>query len=126
MANQLEILKLMAKLDVDTAITFLQELADDMYSVHDDYARIVMYCNDLLGQYRPLNSDETPWIAVRDEIASMDLANGYDDTDLVIDSLVRNMDSNQLALLRTLAYGPASYDYVRGALDMYRHLGWQD
>ncbi len=63
MANQLEILKLMAKLDTDTAITFLQVLADDMYDVHDDYARIVMYCNDLLGQYRPLNSDETPWMS---------------------------------------------------------------
>ena len=53
MANQLEILKLMAKLDTDTAITFLQVLADDMYDVNDDYARIVMYSNDLLGKYRP-------------------------------------------------------------------------
>ena len=126
MANQLTILKLMAKLDTDTAITFLQVLADDMYDVHDDYARIVMYCNDLLGQYRPLNSDETPWKAVRDKVADMDLQEGYNDMDLVIDAMIRDMNDNQLALLRTLAYGPASYDYVRGAIDLYHHLDWKD
>lgn len=126
MANQLEILKLMAKLDTDTAITFLQVLADDMYDVHDDYARIVMYCNDLLGQYRPLNSDETPWKAVRDKVADMDLQEGYNDTELVIDSLVRNINSNQLALLRTLAYGEQTASYIKGAIDMYNHIGWKD
>lgn len=126
MANQLTILKLMAKLDTDTAITFLQVLADDMYSVHDDYQRTVTYCNDLLGQYGPVNNDNAPWIDVRDKITEMDLANGYDDMNLVIDALVRDMNDDQLALLRTLAYGPASYDYVRGAIDMYHHLGWKD
>lgn len=126
MANQLTILKLMAKLDTDTAIEFLQVLADDMYSVHDDYQRIVIYCNDLLGQYRPVNNDNAPWIDVRDKIANMDLANGYDDMNLVIDALVRDMNDNQLALLRTLATGPASYDYVKGAIDMYHHIGWKD
>lgn len=126
MANQLTILKLMAKLDTDTAIEFLQVLADDMYSVHDDYQRIVMYCNDLLGQYRPVNNDNAPWIDVRDEIANMDLANGYDDMNLVIDALVRDMNDDQLVLLRTLANGLASADYVRGAIDMYHHLGWKD
>lgn len=126
MANQLEILKLMAKLNTDTAIVFLRELSDEKFDVNDDYARIVMYCNDLLGMYRPTNNDNAPWIDVRDKIASMDVANGYDDTELVIDSLVRNMNDNQLALLRTLAYGPASADYVRGAMDLFRHLGWKD
>lgn len=126
MANQLTILKLMAKLNVDTAITFLQVLADDMYNVHDDYARIVMYCNDLQGMYRPLNSDETPWKSVRDKVADMDLQEGYNDTELVIDSLVRNINNDQLALLRTLAYGEKSASYIKGAVDMYHHLGWKD
>jgi hypothetical protein len=115
----------MAKLDVDTAITFLQTLADDMYNVNDDYARIVMYCNDLLGMYRPSNNDEAPWKAVRDKIASMDLANGYDDTDLVIDSLVRNINDNQMALLDTLAYGEQTASYNKGAISLYEHLGWK-
>lgn len=126
MTRQLTILKLMAKLDTDTAILFLQVLGDDMYSVNDDYARITMYCNDLLGQYRPSNADEAPWKAVRDKIARMDVASGYDDMELVIDSLVRNIDSNQLALLRTLAYGEQTSSYVKGAIDMYHHLGWED
>jgi hypothetical protein len=126
MADQLTILKLMAMLDVDTSITFLQTLADDRYDEHDDYARIVMYCNDLLGMYRPSNNDNAPWIAVRDKIASMDEQDGYNDMDLVIDAMIRDMNDNQLALLRTLAYGPASYDYVRGAIDLYRHLDWKD
>lgn len=42
----------------------------------------------------------------------MDEQNGYNDMDLVIDAMIRDMNDNQLALLRTLAYGPASYDYV--------------
>ena len=126
MANQLTILKLMAKLDTNKAITFIRELADEKFDNHDDFARIVMRSNDLLGMYRPVNNDEAPWKAVRDKIASMDLQDGYNDTELVIDSLVRNINDNQLALLRTLAYGPASYDYVQGAMDMYRHLGWED
>ena len=127
MANQLEILKLMAMLDVDTSITFLQELADDRYSisVHDDYARISMYCNDLQGIYRPVD-DETPWIAVRDKIASMDEQNGYDDMNLVVDSMVQNINSDQLALLRTLAYGEQTASYNKGALDMYEHLDWKN
>lgn len=125
MANQLTILKLMAKLDTDTAITFLQVLADDMYDVHDDYARLVMYCNDLQGCYKPLDDDETPWKSVRDKIASMDLQNGYDDTELVIDSLVRNINDNQMALLNTLAFGEKSASYIKGAIDMYNHLGWK-
>lgn len=126
MANQLTILHLMAKLDVDTAITFLQVLADDRYNVHDDYARIVMYCTDLLGMYRPLDDDVAPWIAVRDKIASMDLQNGYDDIELVIDAMIRDIDSNQLALLRTLAYGEQTASYIKGAIDMYNHIGWKD
>lgn len=126
MANQLEILKLMAKLDTDTAIVFIRELADDKFDNHDDFARIVMYCNDLLGMYRPTNNDNAPWIDVRDKIANMDLANGYDDTDLVINSLVQNMDSNQLALLRTLADSPASDEYRNGALSLYRYLNWEN
>ena len=125
MTRQLTILKLMAKLDTDTAIVFLRELSDEKFDVNDDYARIVMYCNDLLGMYRPTNNDNAPWIDVRDKIANMDLANGYDDTDLVINSLVQNMDSNQLALLRTLADSRGD-DYVRGALSLFRHLGWKD
>lgn len=126
MTRQLTILKLMAKLDTDTAITYLQTLADDKYNVHDDYARIVMYCNDLLGQYRPVDNDEAPWKAVRDKIANMDLANGYDDMELVIDSLIRNINSNQLALLRTLAFGEQTASYIKGAIDLYHNLGWQD
>jgi hypothetical protein len=126
MTKQLKILKLMAMLDTDTAITFLQVLADDMYDVHDDYARLVMYCTDIQGRYKPLDDDEAPWKSVRDKIASMDLQNGYDDTELVIDSLVRNMNDNQLALLRTLAYGEQTASYVKGAIDMYHHLGWKD
>lgn len=126
MANQLEILKLMAKLDTDTAITFLQVLADDMYSVNDDYARIVMYCNDLSGRYKALDDDETPWKSVRDKVADMDLQNGYNDTELVIDSLIRNINNEQLALLRTLAYGEQTASYNKGALDMYGHIGWKD
>lgn len=128
MADQLTILKLMAKLDTDTAITYLQTLADDRYSINDDYARIVMYCTDLLGMYRPLDDDVAPWIAVRDKIASMDLQNGYDDMNLVIDSMVRNIDSNQMALLRTLAYGgeQRTASYIKGAIDMYNHIGWKD
>lgn len=127
MANQLTILKFMAKLDTDTAITYLQVLADDMYDVHDDYARIVMYCNDLLGQYRPSNDDNAPWIAVRDKIADMDEQNGYNDMDLVIDALVRDMNDNQLALLRTLATGgEQTASYIKGAIDMYHHIGWKD
>lgn len=125
MANQLTILKFMAKLDVDKAIEYLQVLADDMYDVHDDYARIVMYCNDLKGRYEPSNTDNAPWIAVRDKIADMDEQNGYADAELVIDALVRDMNDNQLALLRTLANGLASADYVRGAIDLYRHLDWK-
>lgn len=125
MTRQLEILKLMAKLDVDTAILYLQVLADDRYD-HDDYDRIFMHANDLLGQYRPSNADNAPWIDVRDEIAKRDEQDGYNDMDLVIDAMIRDMNDNQLALLRTLAYGPASYDYVRGAIDLYRHLGWKD
>jgi hypothetical protein len=124
MANQLEILKLMAKLNTDTAITYLQVLADDMYDVNDDYARIVMYANDLLGQFRPAD-DEAPWKAVRDKIASMDEQNGYDDIDLVIDSMVRDMNDNQLALLRTLAFGEQTASYNKGAMDMYEHLDWK-
>lgn len=124
MANQLEILKLMAKLDTDTAIVFLRELADDKFDNHDDYARIVMYCNDLLGQYRPVDNDEAPWKAVRDKIADMDLQDGYNDTELVIDSLIRNMNDNQLALLRTLAYGEQNASYRKGAMDMFRYLNW--
>lgn len=126
MANQLEILKLMAKLDTDTAITYLQTLADDKYNVHDDYARIAMYCNDLLGQYRPTDNDNAPWVDVRDKIARMDVASGYDDIELVIDSLVRNINSNQLALLRTLAYGEQTSSYVKGAIDLYHYLGWEN
>lgn len=125
MTRQLTILKLMAKLNADTAIEYLQVLADDKYNVNDDYARIVMYCNDLLGMYRPVNNDNAPWIDVRDEIARMDEQDGYNDTDLVIDSLIRNIDSNQLALLRTLAYGEQTASYVRGAIDLYHHLGWE-
>lgn len=126
MANQLTILKLMAKLDVDTAITFLRELADDKFDNHDDYAKIVMYCNDLLGQYRPSNADNAPWIDVRDKIASMDEQDGYNDMDLVIDAMVRDMSNDQLALLRTLANGLASAGYIKGAIDMYHHIGWKD
>lgn len=126
MTNQLEILKLMAKLDTDTAITYLQTLADDKYNVHDDYARIVMYCNDLLGQYRPVDNDEAPWKAVRDKIARMDVASGYDDMELVIDSLIRNINDNQLALLRTLAYGERTASYRKGCIDMYHYLNWEN
>lgn len=125
MANQLEILKLMAKLDTDTSITFLQELADDMYSVHDDYARISMYCNDLQGRYEPSNANETPWKAVRDKITEMDEQNGYNDMNLVIDAMIRDIDSNQMALLNTLAYGEKTASYIKGAIDMYNHLGWK-
>lgn len=125
MARQLKILHLMAKLDTDTAITFLQVLADDMYNVNDDYARIVMYCTDIQGRYKPLDDDEAPWKAVRDKIASMDLQNGYDDTELVIDSLVRNINSNQMALLDTLAYGEQTASYNKGAISMYEHIGWK-
>lgn len=116
----------MAMLDTDTAITFLQTLADDMYNVHDDYARIVMHCNDLLGMFRPSNDDDSPWIAVRDEIAKRDEQDGYNDTNMVIDSLVRNINSNQMALLRTLAFGEQTASYNKGALDMYGHIGWKD
>lgn len=126
MANQLEILKLMAKLNTDTAIQFLQVLADDMYSINDDYARIVMYSNDLLGMYRPSNADNAPWKDVRDKIASMDEQDGYNDTELVIDALIRDMNDNQLALLRTLAYGEQTASYIKGAIDLYHHLGWKD
>lgn len=126
MNNQLTILKFMAKLDVDTAIEFLQVLADDMYNVNDDYQRIVMYCNDLLGQYRPTNADNAPWIDVRDKIADMDLQDGYNDMDLVVDALVRDIDSNQLALLRTLATGEQTASYIKGAIDLYHHLDWKD
>lgn len=126
MTRQLTILKLMAKLDTDTAITFLQVLADDKYNVHDDYARIEMYCNDLLGQYRPSNNGNAPWVNVRDEIARMDEQDGYNDMNLVIDAMVRDMDDNQLALLRTLAYGEQSASYRKGAIDMFHHLSWKD
>lgn len=125
MANQLTILKLMAKLDTDTAIEFLQVLADDRYD-HDDYDRIFMFCNDLLGQYRPVDNDNAPWVDVRDKIASMDEQDGYNDMDLVIDAMIRDMNDNQLALLRTLAYGEQTASYVKGAIDMYHHLGWED
>lgn len=127
MANQLTILKLMAKLNVDTAITFLQVLADDMYmqSRHDDYARLGMYANDLLGRYEPLDANETPWIAVRDEIAKRDEQDGYNDMNLVIDSLVRNINNDQMALLNTLANGEQTASYIKGAIDMYNHLGWK-
>ena len=125
MANQLTILKLMAMLDVSTSITFLQELADDMYSVHDDYARISMYCNDLQGRYEPSNANETPWKAVRDKITEMDEQNGYNDMNLVIDAMIRDIDSNQMALLNTLAYGEKTASYIKGAIDMYNHLGWK-
>lgn len=124
MTRQLTILKLMAKLDTETAITFLQELANDRYDEHDDFARLVMYCNDL-GMYRPSNNDNAPWIAVRDKIASMDEQNGYDDIELVINSMVRNINDNQMALLNTLAYGEKTASYIKGAIDMYEHLGWK-
>lgn len=125
MTRQLTILKLMAKLDTDKAITFLQVLADDRYD-HDDYDRIFMFCNDLLGQYRPSNDDVAPWIAVRDKISAMDEQDGYNDMDLVIDAMIRDMNDNQLALLRTLAYGEQTASYIKGAIDMYHHLGWKD
>ena len=115
----------MAMLDTDTAITFLQELANDMYDVNDDYARIVMHCNDLLGQYRPVNNDNAPWIDVRDEIAKRDEQDGYNDTNLVIDSMVRNINNDQLALLRALAYGEQTASYNKGALTMYENLDWK-
>lgn len=126
MANQLTILKLMNKLDADTAITFIRELADDMYSVNDDYRRIVMYSNDLQGQYRPTDNDNAPWIDVRDKIASMDEQDGYNDTDLVIDSLIRNINDNQLALLRTLAFGEQTASYRAGAIALYHYLNWEN
>lgn len=125
MADQLTILKLMAMLDVDTAILYLQVLADDRYSINDDYKRISMYCNDLLGMYRPSNANEAPWKSVRDKITDMDEQSGYNDMNLVIDAMVRDIDSNQLALLRTLAYGEQSASYIKGAIDMYNHIGWQ-
>lgn len=112
----------MTKLDVDKAITFLRVLANDMYDVHDDYQRIVIYCNDLLGQYRPVNNDNATWIDVRDKIADMDLQDGYNDMDLVIDALVRDMNDNQLALLRTLANSEQTSSYIKGAIDMYHNL----
>lgn len=124
--TNLTVLKLMTMLDVDTAILYLQTLADDRYSINDDYARITMYCSDLLGQFRPSNADETPWKAVRDKIADMDEQNGYNDMDMVIDAMIRDIDSNQLALLRTLAYGEKNASYVKGSIDMYNHLGWKD
>lgn len=124
--TNLTVLKLMTMLDVDTAITYLQVLADDRYSINDDYKRITMYSTDLLGQFRPSNADETPWKAVRDKIADMDEQNGYNDMDMVIDAMIRDIDSNQLALLRTLAYGERTASYVKGAIDMYNHLGWKD
>lgn len=126
MADQLTILKLMAKLDTDTAILYLQTLANDRFDEHDDFARIVMHCNDLSGMYEPLDANETPWIAVRDKIASVDEQDGYNDMNLVIDSMVRNINSDQLALLRTLAFGEQTASYNKGALDMYGHLGWKD
>ena len=125
MTKQLKILHLMAKLDTDTAITFLQELANDMYDVNDDYARLVMYCTDIQGRYKPLDANETPWKAVRDKVADMDLQNGYNDTELVIDSLVRNINDNQMALLDTLAYGEQTASYNKGAISMYEHIGWK-
>ena len=125
MTRRLEILKLMAKLDTDTAITFIRELADDRYD-HDDYDRIFMYCNDLLGQYRPSSADNAPWIDVRDKIASMDEQDGYNDMDLVIDAMIRDMNDNQLALLRTLAYGEQTASYRAGAISMYRYLNWEN
>ncbi|NME34930.1 hypothetical protein HF864_09225 [Lactobacillus sp. MRS-253-APC-2B] len=126
MTKQLTILKLMAKLDADTAITFISTLADDRFDEHDDYARIVMYCNDLQGMYRPSNDDNAPWIDVRDEIAKRDEQDGYNDMNLVIDSMVRNINDNQMALLRTLAYGEQTASYIKGAVDMYEHLDWKD
>lgn len=125
MANQLTILKLMAKLNTATSITFLQELANDRYDEHDDFERIVMYCNDLQGRYEPLDANETPWIAVRDEIAKRDEQDGYNDMNLVIDSMVRNINNDQLALLRTLAFGEQTASYNQGALSMYEHLDWK-
>lgn len=125
MTRQLTILKLMAKLDVDKAITFLQVLADDRYD-HDDYDRIFMFCNDLLGQFKPSNNDNAPWIDVRDKIASMDEQDGYNDMDLVIDAMIRDMNDNQLALLRTLAYGEQTSSYIKGAIDMYHYLNWEN
>lgn len=116
----------MAKLDTDTAITYLQVLADDRYNEHDDFARLSMFCNDLLGQFKPSSTDNAPWIAVRDKISAMDEQDGYNDIELVIDSLVRNINDNQLALLRTLAYGERTASYRKGCIDMYHHLGWKD
>lgn len=125
MTKQLKILHLMAMLDTDTAITFLQELANDMYDVNDDYARIVMHSTDLLGMFRSSNDDNAPWIDVRDEIAKRDEQDGYNDTNLVIDSMVRNINNDQLALLRTLAYGEQTASYNKGALTMYENLDWK-
>jgi hypothetical protein len=96
-----------------------------MYDVNDDYARIVMHCNDLLGQYRPVNNDNAPWIDVRDEIAKRDEQDGYNDMNLVIDAMIRDIDDNQMALLNTLAYGEQTASYNKGAISMYEHIGWK-
>ena len=133
--DTLKILKLMAKLNTDTAILYLQVLASDMHVVDDYYEAIIISCTDLLGQYRPSNDDVEPWVNVRDEIARMnvrddDIQNGTDVNGelklVIIDMVENNINSDQLALLRTLAYGEQTSSYVKGAIDMYRHLGWQD
>ena len=133
--DTLKILKLMAKLNTDTAILYLQVLASDMHVVDDCYETIIISCTDLLGQYRPSNDDVEPWVNVRDEIARMnvwddDIDNGTDVNGklklVIIDMVENQINSNQLALLRTLAYGEQTSSYVKGAIDMYHHLGWQD
>lgn len=125
----------MAKLNTDTAILYLRVLASDMHGVYDDYETIIISCTDLLGQYRPSNDDVEPWVNVRDEIARMNIQddgmqNDVDanmELELVINDMVENhINSDQLALLRTLAYGEQTSSYVKGAIDMYHHLGWQD
>lgn len=119
--------KLLGKLDTATAIIYLSTISDARYSVDDRFARIVMFCSDLIDTYKPTDKTVSPWTAVVAKIADMDMhyTDKTDNKDIktAIDVLLDMMTKNQYSLLQTLTLKDApTRDYIHGAVAMYESL----
>lgn len=119
--------KLLGKLDTATAIIYLSTISDARYSIDDRFARIVMFCSDLIDTYEPTDKTVSPWNAVIAKIADMDehYTDKTDNKDITtaIDVLLDMMTKNQYALLQTLTLKDApTRDYIHGAVNMYESL----
>lgn len=120
--------KLLDKLDTASAIIYLSTISDARYSTDDRFARIVMFCSDLIDMDEHY-TDKTvsPWNAVVAKIADMDkhYTDKTDNKDITtaIDVLLDMMTKNQYALLQTLTLKDApTRDYIHGAVNMYESL----